>query len=36
MIAIRQEIKQIETGAANKDNNVLKVCCVGSRACLAL
>ena len=25
MIAIRQEIKQIETGAANKDNNVLKV-----------
>jgi glycine dehydrogenase len=26
MIAIRQEVKQVETGAAHKDNNVLKVC----------
>ena len=25
MISIRKEIRQIETGAANKDNNVLKV-----------
>ncbi len=25
MISIRNEIKQIEAGAANKDNNVLKV-----------
>ena len=25
MISIRKEIKQVETGAASKDNNVLKV-----------